>query len=178
MKSARTNAGFTLIELMIVVAILGLLAAIAIPSMVAYVRRAKTVEGYEQVKQIFNHAAVYYLRERADSGLGSSSLIACTVGPADNKLTPSPQKQLGDYSDPAFIALGFASSPTYFRYELENKDGAARCGVSASTELYLIRARGDLDGDGTGSRIELATGSNADNELFHARSYFVENETE
>ena len=40
----RSGRGFTLIELMIVVAILGILAVVAIPAFVRYMRVAKTAE--------------------------------------------------------------------------------------------------------------------------------------
>lgn len=44
-KKQKNNSGFTLIELMIVVAIVAVLAAIAIPSYSSYVMRGKRAEG-------------------------------------------------------------------------------------------------------------------------------------
>jgi type IV pilus assembly protein PilA len=49
---ARAQRGFTLIELMIVVAIIGILAAIAIPQYQDYVTRSRWSDNFQQVGQL------------------------------------------------------------------------------------------------------------------------------
>ena len=60
--------GFTLIELMIVVAILGILAAIAIPALSKYMRRAKTSEAKAQIAKMFDGASAYFAEEHVERG--------------------------------------------------------------------------------------------------------------
>ena len=68
----RTQRGFTLIELMIVVAILGLLAAIAIPAFSKYVRRSKTTEAVMNIRRIFDGAVKYYTEDHAARGTNAA----------------------------------------------------------------------------------------------------------
>ncbi|KIO36188.1 type IV pilin protein [Shewanella sp. cp20] len=64
MKKSRL-VGFTLIELMIVVAIIGILAAIAYPSYVNYITKSARSEGVAAVMRVANLQEQYYLDNRA-----------------------------------------------------------------------------------------------------------------
>lgn len=179
-KPIAERAGFTLVELMIVVAILGILAAIGIPSFVTYVRRAKTTEAKMNLKHIFNHAASYFSREIMGSGLVSSQLMWCTVGSTNNDVTPTANRQVGRYTADPWTALGFKAEASYYRYEIENQVNAAGlCGTPPGTaRTYALRAVGDLDADGVTSLIELAVATTNDNELYHASQFYEDNATE
>jgi len=56
----RTQQGFTLIELMIVVAIVGILAAIAIPAYQDYIARSKVSEALASLAEAKTSVAEYY----------------------------------------------------------------------------------------------------------------------
>ena len=60
MRIRNTDKGFTLIELMIVVAILAILAVVAVPAFIKYMRRAKTTEAIDQMDKIYKGSAIYY----------------------------------------------------------------------------------------------------------------------
>ena len=57
----QAEKGFTLIELMIVVAIIGILAAVAIPAFMKYIAKSKTSEARQFVKKIYDGARTYYM---------------------------------------------------------------------------------------------------------------------
>ena len=63
----KTGKGFTLIELMIVVAIIGILAAVAIPGFMKYIKDSKTSEAKTNLDAIRKGALSYFEAEHADT---------------------------------------------------------------------------------------------------------------
>ena len=62
MTLIRLRRGFTVIELMLVIGVIGVLAAIAIPQYQSYVVRAKVAEGFELAAPVMRGIAAYYDR--------------------------------------------------------------------------------------------------------------------
>jgi type IV pilus assembly protein PilA len=68
---ARRESGFTLIELMIVVAIIGILASVAMPQFRDYAARAKVTEALVQLTNCRNVIQEVYLSGGALPGIGN-----------------------------------------------------------------------------------------------------------
>ena len=176
MHTRRSKTGFTLIELMIVVAILGILAAVAIPSMIRYLRRAKTSEALDKLHAIYRGSHTYATGERGGRGIGGLTLppqfpLSQLPTPA---VPPAGIKQVdpvGTWDTPTWFALDFnVADPHYYSYEYASGAGAPRA--------FTARALGDLDGDGLQSTFERAGALNSENELQGSPGIYMINELE
>lgn len=80
-SATASSRGFTLIELMIVVAITAILAAIAYPSYQEYVRKSRRAEARAQLLETVQYMQRFYSQnDRFDQAIGSSTTMDLPAG--------------------------------------------------------------------------------------------------
>ena len=151
--------GFTLIELMIVVAILGILAAVAIPAFINYMKRAKTSEATINIDRMYEGQVAYYEAKLVPANIDISSATRCIAAP--QPMYPDGDPGAYEYiASPAIMlsvstwkALDFSLSDNhFFAYSFDSAITASNphtiyttCGVFTAT--FDCLALGDQDGD-------------------------------
>lgn len=129
----KKRAGFTLIELMVAVAVIGILAAIAFPSYQDYIRRSKRAAAKAVLSDLANRQQAYLNDKRAYAG-SLSALVPSFSAPSE----------IGSDYQFAVTADNTASPPTFSvtATPISSTMLADKCGTSASIPLALSQAGG------------------------------------
>jgi type IV pilus assembly protein PilA len=107
------KGGFTLIELMIVVAIIGILAAIAIPNFLRFQLKAKSSEGKTNLAAIRTAEQSYY----SEFGRYVSATPSPVAVPGSSKAAFIPAGNDNSGAGPGFTTLGWSpEGNVYFNY--------------------------------------------------------------
>jgi type IV pilus assembly protein PilA len=173
----KNEKGFTLIELMIVVAIIGILAAVAIPAFLRYIKRSKTSEATQNVGSMFRGAVAYFEAEHTGrTGAVKSKQFPTNVGPVPaltalvngQKVVPVSS----DWNDASWQALSFAmGDPHYYAYQFTSSG-------TSNTSAFTARAHGDLDADSTYSTFERQASVDSSSSVKGSSGIYIDNELE
>ncbi|MFW6087257.1 MAG: pilus assembly FimT family protein [Myxococcota bacterium] len=157
-------AGLTFVEVALLIAVVGALLAIGVPTFVRHLRASKTAEAAEQLARLHDRAAAYFAASHPqEDGTMGRQCLPKAAGPVPEEPSPDPVEV--DPTDPeapghaTWKALDWQPDRRLrFRYTFAPEKSG--CGIRAEDDepVLTLRAEGDLDGDGTFSTYErLAT---------------------
>jgi len=145
MLKKMKERGFTLIELMIVVAIIGIIAAVAIPAFMDYMKKSKKTEASLQLNKIGKNAKTAFIQKAA--------FPPGTAGELPTKGSPGGCCGGGGTSDPNHckaVPASFVADSIWASIDFQvDEDSLFVYDYTGAASSFTALATGDLDCDGT-----------------------------
>ena len=156
----RHAKGFTLIEVMITVAIIGILAAVALPSYTSYIARARRADARTQLLQAAQFMQRYYAaNDSYATDRGNVGVLATPPAGMPENLRKSPADGTALYQLNTAItgADSYAGTVSVSDYTLTMAPISGRAAASDACGMFTINSvgvKGIAGGDGTKTRDE------------------------
>ena len=180
-RARKKSGGFTLVELMIVVAIIGILAAVAIPAFTRYVKKSRTAEAVVHLNKEWAGSLTYYESDHITTGglmlakafpgpTAAAWAFTSECGCMTGARCPGGSSVWG--SDPVWQALNF-SLPDPHNY-LPGYTGSG----TGSNSQFTAFAKGDLNCNGVLSQFSRQGAINTNGDVTGSYQPIVVNELE
>lgn len=134
----KSKSGFTLVELLVTITILGIISMVAIPNIVGVVKRNKDKTYVEDAKKLVS-LAEYKFRSDTSITIPSSGCVKMTMGYlGDDEFSNAPNGGTYDTVN-SYVVIKYESNTyKYYVTVKENVSGTSKSGVvlTESSKLY------------------------------------------
>ncbi len=108
LRPGRDERGFTLVELLVVLVVIGVLLGIAVPAYIGFAARARATASAADVREATSAAEAYFVDNRSYSGISAAQLKTIDAGISPNLQTVKAENGGSGYCISAQVGSSWA----------------------------------------------------------------------